>query len=47
MWYDYTFSQKNKATKRALGLKVGSERGGMVGPNLKNKIGNIAIWYMV
>ena len=28
MWHDYTFSQKNKATKRALGLKAGSERGG-------------------
>ena len=43
MWHDYPFSQRNKTTKRAVGLEVGEdgeEKGG--GQNLvKGGVGDI------
>ena len=41
MWRDHPFSQKNKTTKRAVGVGVGGDRegGGRVGQNLKKRRG--------
>ena len=48
MWHDHPFSKKNKATKRALALRL-ETRGGGVGQNLKKRwrgeVGNIGMGY--
>ena len=35
MWHDHPFGQRNKKTERAVGLRVGGNRGG--GQNLKKR----------
>ena len=37
MWHDHPFGQRNKKTERAVGLRVGGNRGG--GQNLKKRGG--------
>ena len=35
MWHNHPFSQRNKATERAVGVRVGDGREGEVGQSLK------------
>ena len=35
MWKNYSFSQRNKTTKRAVGLEVGGNKAGWVQKKLK------------
>ena len=45
MWHDHPSTQRNKITKRAVGVEVGGDEKGVVGKILKNmkKLQNISL----
>ena len=45
--HDHPFSQRNKATERALGLDVGGKGGGTKGQNLKKEGGRQYRWVFI
>ena len=49
MWRDHLFSQRNKTTKRAVGLQVGGDGEGGFGQGRKRKnegVGNISEFFV-